>query len=119
MAKPDENVTLNNKFSLAYLQICISNVNGRTVTEPHKDSQFFKRLQDIIRAHNELRKGPNILLNSWIINYLSAILPAKILKALLSSLSFSTMVFSNVCGPQKVRILNNTLGNMIFWTPNK
>lgn len=119
IAVHDEDIMLNNKFSVAYLQICISNVNGQIIAEPHKNSQFFKRLQDITRVHDKLRRGPNILLNYWIIKYLSAILPARILKALLSNISFSTMGFSNMCGPQKVRILNNTLSNMIFWIPTK
>lgn len=116
MAMPDENLTLDNKFSVALLRICISNAN-RQIIEPNGDSQFFKRLQDITRANNELRKSSDILLNFWFIKYLSALLPVKILKALL--LSHSTMAFSNMCGPEKVRILNNSLSNIAFWIPNK
>ncbi|XP_011688941.1 PREDICTED: uncharacterized protein LOC105450689 [Wasmannia auropunctata] len=116
MAMPDENLTLDNKFSIALLRICISNVNGQTI-ESSQDSQFFKRLQDITRANNELRKSSDILLNYWFMKYLSALLPVKMLKA--SLLSHSTMAFSNMRGPEKVRILNNSLSNIAFWIPNK
>lgn len=114
---PDENVTLDNKFSIALLRICIAKANGQTIVEPDRDSQFFKRLQDIARANNELRKSSEILFNFWVMKYLSALLPVKILKAFL--LSHNTMAFSNMCGPGKVRILNNSLCNIAFWIPNK
>ncbi|KYN27070.1 PREDICTED: uncharacterized protein LOC108757728 [Trachymyrmex cornetzi] len=117
MSMPDEKLTLDNKFSIALLRICISNANGQTIVEPNRDSQFFKRLQDITRTNNKLRKSSDILLNFWIMKYLSALLPGKILKAFL--LSHSTMVFSNMCGPEKVHILNNSLSNIVFWIPNK
>ncbi|XP_011052406.1 PREDICTED: uncharacterized protein LOC105144881 isoform X2 [Acromyrmex echinatior] len=117
MSMPDENLTLDNRFSIALLRICISNANGQTIIEPNRDSQFFKRLQDITRTNNKLRKSSDILLNFWIMKYLSALLPGKILKAFL--LSHNTMVFSNMCGPEKIHILNNFLSNIIFWIPNK
>ncbi|KYQ47991.1 hypothetical protein ALC60_12950 [Trachymyrmex zeteki] len=117
MSMPDENLTLDNKFSIVLLRICISNANGQAIVEPNRDSQFFKRLQDITRTNNKLRKSSNILLNFWIMKYLSALLPGKILKTFL--LSHSTMVFSNMCGPEKVHILNNSLSNIVFWIPNK
>ncbi|KYN02419.1 hypothetical protein ALC62_06799 [Cyphomyrmex costatus] len=117
MSMPHENLILDNKFSIALLRICISNANGQTIVEPSRDSQFFKRLQNITRTNNELRKSSDILLNFWFMKYLSALLPRKILKAFL--LSHSTMVFSNMCGPEKVRILNNSLSNIVFWIPNK
>lgn len=117
MAMSDEKLTLDNNFSVALLRICISNANGQTIVEPNRDSQFFKRLQDITRTNNELRKSSDILLNFWLMKYLSALLPVKILKAFL--LSHSTMAFSNMCGPDKVRILNNSISNIAFWIPNK
>ncbi|XP_018051970.1 PREDICTED: uncharacterized protein LOC108689623 [Atta colombica] len=117
MLIPDENLTLDNNFSIALLRICISNANGQTIVESNRDSQFFKRLQDITRTNNKLRKSSDILLNFWIMKYLSALLPGKILKAFL--LSHNTMVFSNMCGPEKVHILNNSLSNIVFWIPNK
>ena len=117
MSMPNANLTLDNRFSIALLRICISNANGQTIVEPNRDSQFFKRLQDITRTNNKLRKSSDILLNFWIMKYLSALLPGKILKAFL--LSHSTMVFSNMCGPEKVHILNNSLSNIVFWIPNK
>ncbi|XP_036142819.1 uncharacterized protein LOC105829846 [Monomorium pharaonis] len=117
MSAPDENLTLDNKFSIVILRVCISNANGQTIVEPNRDSQFFKRLQDITRTNNELRKSSDVLFNFWIIKYLSALLPIKILKAFL--LSHSTMAFSNMCGPEKVRILNNSLNHIVFWIPNK
>jgi len=116
MSLPDENLTLDNKFSIALLRICISDANGQTI-ESNRDSQFFKRLQDITRTNNELRQSSDILLNFWIMKYLSALLPVKILRA--SLLSHNTMAFSNMCGPEKVRILNNSLSNIVFWVPNK
>jgi len=117
MSLPDENLTLDNKFSIALLRICISNTNGQTIVESNRDLQFFKRLQDITKINNEIRQSSNILLNFWVIKYLSALLPVKILRA--SLLSHSTMAFSNMCGPEKVRILNNSLSNIVFWIPNK
>jgi len=117
MATPNENMTLDNKFSVGLLRICVSNVNGRKMAEPNQNSQFFERLQDIARANNELRSNPGFLLNFWFIKYLSAILPVNITRALLSSQS--TMVFSNMYGPEKVRILNSSLNNVVFWVPNK
>ncbi|XP_071559760.1 uncharacterized protein [Temnothorax nylanderi] len=117
LSMPDKNLTLDNEFSIALLRICIANANGQTIVEPNRDSQFFKRLQDITRANNEVRKSSDIMLNFWIIKYLSALLPVKILRAFL--LSRSTVGFSNMCGPEKVRILNNSLSNIAFWIPNK
>ena len=115
----DENMTLNNNFSVAFLQMCISNANGRKISEPNQDSQFFERLQDITKANNEVRNSPDLLLNFWIMKYLFAILPVKILKALIL-LNHGTMGFSNLYGPQKViHILNNSLRNIAFWIPNK
>ncbi|XP_029163505.1 uncharacterized protein LOC114934948 isoform X2 [Nylanderia fulva] len=117
MTMVNENMTLDNNFSIALLRICISNANGLMISEPNQDSQFFNRLQDIMKANNELKNNPDILLNFWIMKYIFAILPVKILKALF--LSRSTMVFSNMYGPQRVRILNNSLSNIAFWVPNK
>ncbi|XP_011706372.1 PREDICTED: uncharacterized protein LOC105461570, partial [Wasmannia auropunctata] len=117
MAIPGKNLTLDNNFSAAVLRICISNANGQTIVEPNRDSQFFKRLQDITRANNELRKRSDILLNYWFMKYLSALLPAKMFMQI-SRLSDCTMGFSNVRGPEKVRILNNSLRNIVFWIPN-
>ncbi|XP_025987815.1 uncharacterized protein LOC105202586 isoform X2 [Solenopsis invicta] len=113
----NENLTLDNNFSIGFLRVCISNASGQTISEPHRDSQFFKRLQDISRANNELRKSSDVLLNFWFMKYFSALLPVKILKALLSS--HSTMAFSNIYGPEKIRILNNSVSNIAFWIPNK
>lgn len=117
MAMPDENMTLDNNFSVGILRICISNANGQKISKPNQDSQFFKRLQDIAKANNELTKSPDLLLNFWLMKYLFAILPVKISKALL--LTPSTMGFSNMYGSQRVRILNNSLSNVVFWIPNK
>ncbi|XP_024890393.1 uncharacterized protein LOC112466508 [Temnothorax curvispinosus] len=117
LSMPDKNLTLDNEFSVAILRICIANANGQTIVEPNRDSQFFERLQDITRANNEVRKSLDIMLNFWFIKYLSALLPVKFLRAFL--LTRSTMVFSNMCGPEKVRILNNSLSNIAFWVPNK
>lgn len=109
---------LDNEFSMAYQQICISNVNGKIVTEPHKDSEFFKRLRDITKVHDEIKKS-NILVNFWIMKYLCAILPVQILHVFLLNMSSPTMGFSNMCGSQKRRILNNTMSNLIFLLPTK
>ncbi|XP_011689030.1 PREDICTED: uncharacterized protein LOC105450741 [Wasmannia auropunctata] len=118
MAVPGTNSTLNNDFSLAGLQICVSNANGQTIVDPNRDSQFFKRLQDITRANNELRKRYDILFNYWIMKYLSALFPVKILKAFFS-INDCTVVFSNMRGPEKVCILNNSVSNCVFWIPIK
>ncbi|XP_011688950.1 PREDICTED: uncharacterized protein LOC105450693 isoform X2 [Wasmannia auropunctata] len=117
MAIPGQNLTLDNNFSIAFLRICISNVNGQTIVEPNRDSQFFKRLQDITRANNELRKRLDIFLNYWSMKYLFALLPVKILKAFLL-ISDCTVGFSNMRGPEKAHILNNSLSNIVFWVPN-
>ncbi|RLU16780.1 hypothetical protein DMN91_010848 [Ooceraea biroi] len=117
MAMPDENMTLDNNFSVALLRVCISSANGRTMLEPNENSQFFERLRDIARASNELKRSPDSLLNFWFMKYLSAILPVRITRALLSSQS--TMVFSNMYGPQRVRILDSLLSTVAFWIPNK
>ncbi|XP_070166252.1 uncharacterized protein [Polyergus mexicanus] len=117
MAMSDENIMLDNNFSVAILRICISNANGQKISEPNHDSQFFKRLQDITKANNELTKSPDLLFNFWLMKYLFSVLPVKILKVLL--LTHSTMGFSNMYGPQRVRILNNSLSNIVFWIPNK
>ncbi|XP_072755329.1 uncharacterized protein [Anoplolepis gracilipes] len=116
MAMP-ENMTLDNNFSVAVLRICISNANGQKFSEPNQNSQFFKRLQDITKENNKLRKSSDLLINFWIMKYLFAIIPVKILKLFL--LSHSTMAFSNMCGPQRVHILNNSLSNIAFWVPNR
>jgi len=93
-------------------------MNGQKISKPNKDSQFFKRLQDITKANNEFRKCPNILINFLVMKYVLAILPAKIVKLLL--LSQSTMVFSNIYGPEMIHTLNNYLAsNLTFWLPNK
>ena len=114
----DESMTLDNNFSIILLRICISNANGQILNEPNQDSQFFERLQDITRANNELRKRPDLLFNFWFMKYICAILPVKILKALYLIASHSTMGFSNICGPQKVHVLNNScLNNIVFWIP--
>jgi len=115
---PDENLTLDNKFSAVFLRTCISNANGQTIVESNRDSQFFKRLQDVTRTNNEIRQSSDILLNFWAMKYLSALLPVKILRTHFLSRSHSTMAFSNVCGPEKVRILNNFVSNIVFWIPN-
>ncbi|GAB1862473.1 O-acyltransferase WSD1 C-terminal domain-containing protein [Camponotus japonicus] len=118
MTMPDKDITFDNNFSVARLRICISKMNGQKISEPNKDSQFFKRLQDITKANNEFKKCPNILINFLVMKYVLAILPAKILKLLL--LSQSTMVFSNIYGPEKIHTLNNYLAsNLTFWLPNK
>lgn len=115
---PDDILTLDNNFSAAFLRICISNANGQTIVEPNRDSQFFNRLQDITRTNNELRKSSDILINFCFIKYLSALFPVKMLKAVL--LTYNTMGFSNMCGPEKdLSILNNSLKNVAFWIPNK
>jgi len=110
IAMPDENITLDIKFSVGLLRICISNVNGRKMAEPNQNSRFFafKILQKRITSLD-----PDFLFNFWFIKYLSAILPVNVTKTLLSSQN--TMVFSNIYGPQKVRILNN----LVFWVLNK
>ncbi|XP_025269790.1 uncharacterized protein LOC109610519 [Camponotus floridanus] len=113
-----EYMMFDNNFSVARLRICISKVNGQKINDPNKDSQFFKRLRDITKANNEFRKCPHILINFWIMKYVLALLPAKILKLLL--LSQSTMVFSNIYGPKKFHTLNNYVAsNLTFWLPNK
>jgi len=117
MSLPDENLTLDNKFSIAFLRTCISNANGQTIVESNQDSQFFKRLQDITKTNNEIRQSSDILLNFWVMKYLSVLLPVKILRLLLSQ-CHGTMAFSNICGPEKVRILNNSLSNIVFWIPS-
>jgi len=117
MSPPDENLTLDNKFSVAFLRICISNSNGQTIVESNRDSQFFKCLQNITRTNNEIRQSSDILLTFWIMKYLSALLPVKVLRAYLLNVVHGTMGFSNMCGPKKVRILNNSLSNFVFWIP--
>ncbi|XP_025269756.1 uncharacterized protein LOC112639565 [Camponotus floridanus] len=115
---PDEYIMFDNNYSIARLRISISKVNGQKISEPNKDSQFFKRLQDITKENNEFRKCSDILINFWVMKYLFTILPAKILKLFL--LCPSTMIFSNICGPEKFHTLNNYLAsNLTFWLPNK
>ncbi|XP_011688956.1 PREDICTED: uncharacterized protein LOC105450698 isoform X2 [Wasmannia auropunctata] len=118
MAMPGTNLTLNNDFSFAFLQICIANANGQTIVDPNRDSQFFKRLKDITRANNEFRKRSDLLVNYWIMKYLSALLPVKMLLKTFF-LWDGTVGFSNMRGPEKVRILNNSVRNCVFWVPTK
>jgi len=118
MSPPDENLTLDNKFSIAFLRICISNANGQTIVESNRDSQFFKRLQNVTKTNNEIRQSSDTLLHFWSVKYLSALLPVKILRAFLLNVVHGTIGFSNLCGPKKVRILNNSLSNVVFWVPN-
>ncbi|XP_011704410.1 PREDICTED: uncharacterized protein LOC105459812, partial [Wasmannia auropunctata] len=119
MVIPGENLTLDNNFSIAFLRICIPNANGQKIVEPNRDSQFFKHLQDIARANNELRKRSDILLNYWIMKYLAALLPAKMFMQACLLISDGTMGFSNLSGPEKVRILNNSLSNFVIWIPTR
>ncbi|XP_017887991.1 uncharacterized protein LOC108629676 [Ceratina calcarata] len=112
-----ENLPLQNNFSVGILSLCISQINNKQLADPFVNSQILDRLEDIKRANNKLRRSPDYMVNFLVMKYLSAVLPDKLLRPIFKS--HSTMVFSNLVGPQEVRLLGNPLKNMVFWIPNR
>lgn len=112
-----DDLPLKNTFSVGILPLCISQINGKACTEPEENSQILERLGDVKSANDALRSGPDYRVNFLVMKYLSAILPEKLLRPILKS--HSTMVFSNLVGPQEVKVLGHSLKNIAFWIPNR
>ncbi|XP_076672390.1 uncharacterized protein LOC143371289 [Andrena cerasifolii] len=112
-----DDLPLKNTFSVGILPLCISQINGKACTDPAENSQILERLGDVKSANDALRSGPDYRVNFLVMKYLSAILPEKLLRPILKS--HSTMVFSNLVGPQEVKVLGHSLKNIAFWIPNR
>ncbi|XP_076623656.1 uncharacterized protein LOC143343043 [Colletes latitarsis] len=112
-----ENLPLQNNFSVGILPLCISQINGKASIDPRENSQILERLEDVKTANDALRTSPDYTVNFLVMKYLSAVLPEKLLRPIFQS--HSTMVFSNLVGPQEVKILGHLLKNLVFWIPNR
>ena len=118
MSTPTQKLSLQNGFSVGLLPLCISEINGALIQKTfHDDSNILERLTDVSRSSEQLRKDPDYLINFWVMKWLSAILPECLLKPVLES--HSTLVFSNLPGPQEVAILGHKLKNVAFWIPHR
>lgn len=112
-----ENLPLQNNFSVGILPLCISQINGKQLADPRENSQLLERLDAIKRANDSLRKSPDYKVNFLVMKYLTAVLPDKFLRPIFRS--YSTMVFSNLVGPQEVKLMGHPLKNIVFWIPNR
>ncbi|KAF3427796.1 hypothetical protein E2986_02123 [Frieseomelitta varia] len=112
-----ENLSLQNNFSVGILPLCISRINDKQLADPRENSQILERLDDIKKASDALRKSPDYRVNFLVMKYLSAVLPDKFLRPIFRS--YSTMVFSNLVGPQEVKLMGHPLKNIVFWIPNR
>ncbi|XP_050581345.1 uncharacterized protein LOC126917917 isoform X1 [Bombus affinis] len=112
-----ENLPLQNNFSVGILPLCISQINGKQLADPRENSQLLERLDAIKRANDTLRKSPDYKVNFLVMKYLTAVLPDKFLRPIFRS--YSTMVFSNLVGPQEVKLMGYPLKNIVFWIPNR
>lgn len=112
-----ENFPLQNNISVGILPLCISQIKDKQLADPRENSQILERLQDIRKANDVLRKSLDYTVNFLVMKYLSAMLPDKFLRPILKS--HSTMVFSNLVGPQEVKLLGHPLKNIVFWIPNR
>lgn len=110
-------LAFQNNFSVGILPLCVSAVNGKEFSHPSDNSQILERLEDVKRANDTLRSSLDYKVNFLVMKYISAILPEKLLRPILKS--HSTMVFSNLVGPQEVKILGHSLKNIVFWIPNR
>ncbi|XP_034178397.2 uncharacterized protein LOC117603390 [Osmia lignaria lignaria] len=113
----NENLPLQNNFSVGVLPLCVSQINGEQLPDPAENSQILERLEDIKKANDELRNSLDYTVNFLVMKYLSALLPDKFLRPILKS--HSTMVFSNLVGPREVKLLGHSLKNIVFWIPNR
>ncbi|XP_076246370.1 uncharacterized protein LOC143186570 [Calliopsis andreniformis] len=112
-----EDLPLQNNFSVGILPLCISRVNDKEFPDPAENSQILERLEDVKKANEALRNSLDYRVNFLVMKYISGILPEKLLRPILKS--HSTMVFSNLVGPQKVKIMGHSLKNIVFWIPNR
>ncbi|XP_034940638.1 uncharacterized protein [Chelonus insularis] len=122
MSVPNQKLTLNNGFSVGLLPLCVSSINGKifdfsSTVDSNDPWRSFDRLYDISQSSAKLRNNYDYLINYWVMDWLSAALPEFFLRPLLHSRS--TMVFSNLPGPQAIKILGNTLKRVVFWIPNR
>nr|XP_003708536.1 PREDICTED: uncharacterized protein LOC100880924 isoform X2 [Megachile rotundata] len=112
-----ENLPLQNNFSVGVLSLCVSRINDKQLANPAENSQILDRLEDIKSANDALRNSLDYTVNFFVMKYLSALLPEKLLRPILNS--HSTMVFSNLVGPRDVKLLGHSLKNIVFWIPNR
>uniref|UniRef100_A0A0C9QKA0 Il4 protein n=1 Tax=Fopius arisanus TaxID=64838 RepID=A0A0C9QKA0_9HYME len=123
MSAPRKQLSLRNGFSVGLLPLCISQANGKEltpITEENTELKYHRlleRLRDVSRCSENLRQSPDYIINYWVMDWLAAALPKKLLEPFLKS--HSTMVFSNLPGPNKVDILGNSLEKVAFWIPHR
>lgn len=118
MTAPSQKLTFKNRFSVGLLPLCISEVNGIYCGHPADDPRkLLDRLRDVSKSYRKLRSDSDYLVNYWVMTWLSAALPEALLRPFLKS--HSTMVFSNLPGPQAVAILGHTLKKISFWIPHR
>ncbi|XP_057331329.1 uncharacterized protein LOC130671449 [Microplitis mediator] len=118
MTAPSQKLTFKNRFSVGLLPLCISEVNGIYCGRPTDDPRkLLDRLRDVSKSYRKLRSDPDYLVNYWVMTWLSAALPEVFLRPFLKS--YSTMIFSNLPGPQAVAILGHTLKKIAFWIPHR
>ncbi|CAD6215899.1 GSCOCG00000716001-RA-CDS [Cotesia congregata] len=117
MSKPNQKLALKNRFSVGLLPLCISEVNGICCEPTNDPRKLLDRLRDVSRSTRKLRTDPDYLINYWVMTWFSAALPEVFLRTFLKS--YSTMVFSNLPGPQAVAVLGHTLKKVAFWIPSR
>ncbi|XP_044585564.1 uncharacterized protein LOC123265749 isoform X2 [Cotesia glomerata] len=117
MSKPSQKLALKNCFSVGLLPLCISEVNEIWCEPTNDPRKLLDRLRDVSRSTRKLRTDPDYLINYWVMTWFSAALPEVFLRTFLKS--YSTMVFSNLPGPQAVAVLGHTLKKIAFWIPKE
>ncbi|KAK0080581.1 hypothetical protein PV325_013730 [Microctonus aethiopoides] len=118
MTFPNQKLTLNNRFSVGLLPLYISEVDGACDNNSSRDSsKILDRLRAVSASSDELKNNPDYIINFWVMKWLCAGLPECFLRPLLKSTS--TMIFSNLPGPQTVKISRHTLKKIAFWIPHR
>ncbi|PSN57644.1 hypothetical protein C0J52_05414 [Blattella germanica] len=110
----DCTVSLNNRFSIAMLQLPVCQNADKYSKQSPKS-----RLNAVHHQSQLLRKSLDYQVNYWLLRVMATYLPEAILDAVVQS-SQSTMVVSNIMGPtQELSFASNKLKDIIFWVPNR
>ncbi|XP_015609038.1 uncharacterized protein LOC107274419 [Cephus cinctus] len=117
MSSMKKDLCLENGFSVGLLPLCVRQVNGVCIDAPNGNFKSFQRLLDVSRRSEKLRRDLDYRINYWVMTWLSAALPEVFLKPILES--HSTLVFSNLQGPEEVQILGHVLKSIAFWMPHR
>ncbi|XP_043289441.1 uncharacterized protein [Venturia canescens] len=118
MTVPSKRLSLQNDFSVGLLTLCCDEINGESGSRNEtREEALFERLIDVSRSSEKLRKDSDYAINFWVMRWLAALLPERLLRPVLES--HSTLVFSNLPGPQEVSIVGHRLKNVAFWIPHR